>query len=81
LASANQEKPAFHRKLETPTRRVELSGQTLRGEKGDPKRNFLQIAFPNDVLSALLRFYTDRSSLDKIVSRRVEVLVLRSVKR
>jgi len=36
LASANQAKPAFSRKLETPTRRVELPGQTLRGEKVDP---------------------------------------------
>jgi len=54
LASANQAKPAFHRKLQTPTRRVESPGQTLYGEKGDAKPNFLQMAFPNAVFIGTL---------------------------
>jgi hypothetical protein len=54
LASPNPEKPAFHRKLEKPAPRVKSPEQTLHGEKGDPKRNFLQMAFPNDVFIGTL---------------------------
>src|SRR5262249_53558280 len=72
LASANQAKPVFHRKLQTPTRRVESPGQTLYGEKGDAKPNFLQIAFPNAVFIGTLAVLYGYICAQQIVSRRLE---------